>query len=120
MVAIDGKTLRQSFDRNKKQKPFHLLSAFATRQGMTLGQRKVDGKSNEITAIAEQGADYILALKGNQKRMHQAVQSDCEEHYFRVGSSIRPTVDYVDDSHGRQVHRRAFVCPDACHHPALQ
>ena len=34
-VAIDGKTLRQSFDRNKKQKPFHLLSAFATRQGMT-------------------------------------------------------------------------------------
>jgi predicted transposase YbfD/YdcC len=52
-------------------------------------------------AIAEkiiaQGADYILALKGNQKRMHEAVQSDCDEHCFRVGSSIRPAVDYFDD-----------------------
>ena len=45
-VAIDGKTLRRSFDKSKKQKPFHSLSAFATRQGMTIGQRKADGKSN--------------------------------------------------------------------------
>ena len=50
VVAIDGKTLRWSFDASKKQKPFHLLSAFSTRQGITIGQRKVDGKSNEITA----------------------------------------------------------------------
>jgi len=53
VVAIDGKKLRRSFDKSKKQKPFHLLSAFATRQGMTIGQRKVDGKSNEIIAIPE-------------------------------------------------------------------
>ena len=46
VVAIDGKTLRRSFDKSKKQKPFHSLSAFATRQGMTIGQRKADGKSN--------------------------------------------------------------------------
>jgi predicted transposase YbfD/YdcC len=127
-----------------------LLSAFATRQGMTIGQRKVDGKSNEITTIPElldkltlknsiitidamgccqraivgniiaQGADYILALKGNQKGMYKAVQSYCDEHCFRVASSIRPTVDYFDESHGRLVRRRAFVCSDACHLPALQ
>ena len=53
VVAIDGKTLRQSFDARKEQKPFHLLSAFSTRHGITIGQRKVDGKSNEITAIPE-------------------------------------------------------------------
>ena len=51
VVAIDGKTLRRSFDASKEQKPFHLLSAFSTRHGITIGQRKVDGKSNEITAI---------------------------------------------------------------------
>ena len=39
-VAIDGRTLRRSFDRGKKQKPFHLLSAFSTRQGMILGSVK--------------------------------------------------------------------------------
>jgi predicted transposase YbfD/YdcC len=149
VVAIDGKTLRRSFDASKKQKPFHLLSAFATQQGIAIGQRKVDGKSNKITAIPElldslslkgsiitldamgcqrviaekiiaQGADYILALKGNQKRMYEAVQTYCEEHCFRVGSSLRPTVDYFDESHGRLVRRRAFMCPDACHLPVLQ
>jgi len=114
VVAIDGKTLRRSFDKSKKQKPFHSLSAFATRQGMTIGQRKADGKSNEITAIPEL-LDSLM-LKG---RMHEAVRY-CEEHCFRVGSSLRPTVDYVDDSHGRQVRHRAFVCLDACHLPVLQ
>jgi len=53
VVAIDGKTLRRSFDASKEQKPFHLLSAFSTRRGIAIGQRKVDGKSNEITAIPE-------------------------------------------------------------------
>jgi predicted transposase YbfD/YdcC len=149
VVAIDGKTLRRSFDLGKKQKPFHIVSAFSTRQGMTIGQRKVDGKSNEITAIPElldslnlknsiitidamgcqrviaekivaQKADYILALKGNQKRIHEAVKNYCDEHCFRVGRSIDPTEDYFDDSHGRCVRRRAFVCPKACDLPELQ
>jgi predicted transposase YbfD/YdcC len=149
VLAIDGKTLRRSFDVGKAQKPFHLLSAFSTGQGMVIGQCNVAGKTNEITAIPElldqlnlkhtivtmdamgcqraiaekivaQGADYILALKGNQKSLYNAVQHYCDEHCFRVGSSIRPTVDYVDDSHGRFVRRRAFVCPEACHLAALQ
>src|SRR4051812_43674988 len=50
-VAIDGKTLRHSFDRGRAQGPLHLISAWASEQGLVLGQREVDGKSNEITAI---------------------------------------------------------------------
>lgn len=51
VVAIDGKTLRRSFDRGRAQGPLHLVSAWASEQGLALGQRDVDGKSNEITAI---------------------------------------------------------------------
>src|SRR3954454_10951970 len=92
VIAIDGKTLRRSFDYGGDQSPLHLVSAWASEQGLVLGQRCVDGKSNEITAIpalldqlalensivtldamgcqtaiAEQilarGGDYVLALK---------------------------------------------------------
>jgi predicted transposase YbfD/YdcC len=91
VVAIDGKTLRRSFDRGRAQGPLHLVSAWASEQGLALGQRVVDGKSNEITAIPvlletldlknsivtldamgcqktianqilERGADYLLGL----------------------------------------------------------
>src|SRR5215204_3841123 len=51
VVAIDGKTLRRSFDRGRAQGPLHLVSAWASEQGLVLGQREVDGKSNEIPAI---------------------------------------------------------------------
>ena len=51
VVAIDGKTLRRSFDRGRAQGPLHLVSAWASEQGLALGQREVDGKSSEITAI---------------------------------------------------------------------
>src|SRR6188474_2575744 len=49
VVAIDGKSVRRSFDRGRAQGPLHLVSA--SEQGLALGQREVDGKSNEITAI---------------------------------------------------------------------
>ncbi len=91
VVAIDGKTLRRSFDRGRAQGPLHLVSAWASEQRLALGQREVDGKSNEITAIPallealslkncivtldamgcqktianrilERGADYLLVL----------------------------------------------------------
>src|SRR5215217_8792869 len=51
VVAIDGKTLRRSFDHGREQSSLHLVSAWASTQGLVLGQRCVDGKSNEITAI---------------------------------------------------------------------
>jgi len=50
-VAIDGKTLRGSFDTAANQNPLHLVSAWATDARLVLGQVAVDAKSNEITAI---------------------------------------------------------------------
>jgi predicted transposase YbfD/YdcC len=53
VVAIDGKTIRRSFDHGREQSPLHVVSAWACEQGLVLGQRCVDGKSNEITAVPE-------------------------------------------------------------------
>lgn len=103
IVALDGKTLCHSFDAACGQKPLHMVSAWAASARMVLGQRKVSDKSNEITAIPpllrmldvsgcivtmdamgcqreiarqikDQGADYVLALKGNQAQLHQAAE----------------------------------------------
>jgi predicted transposase YbfD/YdcC len=53
VVAIDGKTIRRSFDHRRDQSPLHVVSAWACEQRLVLGQRCVDGKSNEITAVPE-------------------------------------------------------------------
>ena len=53
IVAIDGKTLRRSYQEGGAKSPIHVISAFSSRQRMVLGQRKVADKSNEITAIPE-------------------------------------------------------------------
>jgi hypothetical protein len=60
-VAIDGKTIRRSFDRRREQSPLHVVSAWASAQGLVLGQRCVDGKSNEITAVPELLDQLVLA-----------------------------------------------------------
>jgi predicted transposase YbfD/YdcC len=103
LIAIDGKALRSSYNRNDRQSTIHMVSAFASANGMVLGQVKTDAKSNEITAIPEllalldmtgclisidamgcqteiaaqivdQGGDYLLAVKGNQETLHRAVR----------------------------------------------
>lgn len=97
VVAIDGKTVRRSVDRGRAQGPLHVVSAFATEQGLSLGQVGVLGKGQELAAIPvlssglqltdtivtldalgcqraiarqllAQQADYMFALKGNQGR----------------------------------------------------
>ena len=102
IVAIDGKTLRRSFDRGDGQGPIHMISAWAAGQRLVLGQLAVGAKENEITAIPEllallnlegaivtidaigcqkkiaatirdRGADYLLALKDNQPTLHRDV-----------------------------------------------
>ncbi len=102
VVALDGKALRRAM--NKSQTPRYIVSAWAESNGLVLGQLKVDEKSNEITAvpellrvlelagcivtidamgcqkkiakeIIEADADYVLALKGNQEKVHQEVKS---------------------------------------------
>jgi predicted transposase YbfD/YdcC len=104
LVAIDGKTSRRSHDRKNGQKPVHLVSAFATRSRLVLGQEAVEEKSNEIRAIPallerldvagalvsidamgcnpniaqsilDAKADYLLAVKDNQPTLHADVKS---------------------------------------------
>ncbi len=137
-LAIDGKTVRHSFDRKRDQSPLHLVSAWASEHRLVLGQEAVDSKSNEITAIPallagldlsgglvtidaagcqkaitqtilEQQADYVLTLKGNQKRTLQAVETWFEEHAFAVPAALKPVLDAFDESHGRLTRRRVFV-----------
>lgn len=103
VIAIDGKTLRRSHDRSEGKKALQMVSAWATVNGLVLGQRKVDGESNEITAVPEllglleiagctvtldaihcqtetvetivdKGADYVLPVKENQPRLLKALQ----------------------------------------------
>jgi predicted transposase YbfD/YdcC len=102
IVAVDGKTLRRSFDRGQGRGPIHMISAWAAGQRLVLGQLAVGAKDNEITAIPEllalltlkgaivtidaigcqkkiaaaireKGADYLLALKENQPTLHRDV-----------------------------------------------
>jgi predicted transposase YbfD/YdcC len=103
VIAIDGKTMKQSYDRNDQQKALHIVTAWSSSHQLVLGQKKVDKKSNELTAIPEliemleiagsvitidamgcqkditslivkKKGDYILALKGNQKLLYKAVK----------------------------------------------
>jgi predicted transposase YbfD/YdcC len=103
ILALDGKTLRHSFDTAAGQAAIHLVSAWAAQNRLVLAQVKVDDKSNEIPAfpallalldlrectvtidamgcqkeiarqIIDQGGDYVLALKGNQGQLFEAVQ----------------------------------------------
>ena len=103
VIAIDGKTMKQSYDRNQSQKPLHIVSAWSASHQLVLGQKKVNKKSNEVTAIPallelleieksiitndamgcqkeiaaliiKKKGDYLLALKGNQKLLHKDVK----------------------------------------------
>lgn len=103
LVAIDGKTLRHSYDTKNEKAAIHMVSAWSTSQRLVLGQVKVDEKSNEITAIpellnllclkgcivtidamgcqkdivkkiVEKGGDYLITLKKNQNSLYQRVE----------------------------------------------
>jgi predicted transposase YbfD/YdcC len=102
VIAVDGKTVRGSQDSFRGQDAIHLVSAWASETGVLLGQRKIDEKSNEITAVPEllkllfikgcivtvdalncqkdiaqtvieRGADYVFALKANHPLLRQDV-----------------------------------------------
>ena len=137
-IAVDGKTLRRSFDRRQKRTPLHLVSAFATRSGLVLAQRRVAEKGGEPAvlkellagldvrgalisldaaschpsaagAIVARGADYLIALKGNQRALHAAAKAWFAERAFTPGGGLRPCSDTMDERHGRLVRRCVFV-----------
>lgn len=138
VIAIDGKTLRRSYDKGDNKGAIHLVSAWASQNRLVLGQRKVDEKSNEITAIPEllkvleikgcivtidamgtqtaiaeqiiqEEGDYILALKGNQGNLFEDVQQLFTHARATDFKGIEH--DYhesVDAGHGRIETRRCW------------
>jgi predicted transposase YbfD/YdcC len=140
-IAIDGKTVRRSFDRKHGRSPLHLVSAYATGHGLVLAQRAAEEKRGELTAlpelldgldlrgclvsldalacrpevaarIAARGGDYLITLKGNQGKVHAEVRDWFAANAFALGAPLRPVFDAFDDGHGRLVRRRVFACPD--------
>src|SRR3954452_9701146 len=140
-VAIDGKTVRRSFDLRKGRSPLHLVSAYATEGWLVLAQRAAEEKRGELTVLTElldgldlrgclasldalacqpaiarhvlaRGGDYLLALKGNRKKAHAEVRAWLAANGGALGASLRPFFDGFDDSHGRLVRRRVFACPE--------
>ena len=140
-IAIDGKTVRRSFDRRNGRSPLHLVSAFAVEHGLVLAQRATDAKRGELTVlpdlldgldlrgclvsldalacrpeiaarIADRGGDYLLALKGNQNKAHAEVKRWFEANAFALGGSLQPCCDAFDEGHGRLVRRRVFACTE--------
>lgn len=139
VIAIDGKTLRGSFDTAGSSAAIHMVSAFATEARLVLAQQKVDEKSNEITAIPklldlfslqgqivtidamgcqsaiaekiiDQGGDYVLALKGNQGTLCQDVTLFLETEVLKKKSKmIEDDHEEVDCGHGRIETRKCFI-----------
>jgi predicted transposase YbfD/YdcC len=139
VVAVDGKTMRGSFDRRIGQSPLHVVSAWVAERHVTLGQVVTEQKSNEITAIpalletldvrgatitidamgcqkniaaaiVDRNADYVLALKDNHPVLRQEVETTFD--YPKV-SGVRPsqvdTYRVAGKGHGRQEVRRVTV-----------
>ena len=139
VLPIDGKTLRRSHDRTNGLGALHAVSVWASEYGLSLGQVACGEKSNEITAIPELlrlvditgaiitidamgtqkaiaaqivagGADYVLALKGNQETLHQAVIDYIDE---QLEGDLADAQEQVtrETGHGREETRTYLQLP---------
>jgi predicted transposase YbfD/YdcC len=139
VVAIDGKTLRGSFDTAAAQSPLHLVSAWSEANHLVLGQVAVDSKSNEITAIPKllelldisgaivtidamgcqkdiaaqiiaQGGDYVLALKDNQPTLAQELADYFSEQVEDDFAEVSYRYRETREvGHGRQEQRHYYI-----------
>ena len=141
IVSIDGKTARRSFDGHGKMGAIHMVSAWANQAVLSLGQVKTQEKSNEITAIprllemlelkgcivtidamgcqeaiaeqiVEKGADYALAVKGNQKALYEAIVDYFDVAMDQDNSAAVCRVarhEQIDAGHGRIEQRRYYL-----------
>ncbi len=129
LIAIDGKRLCGSYRRDDRQSAIHMVNAFATENSVVLGQIKTENKSNEITAIPEllslldiqgclisidamgcqtaiaehiidKGGDYLLAVKGNQEALLNAVKK-------ALSTTINNEITSIEQGHGR-IEARAY------------
>ena len=142
VIAIDGKTSRRTYQKKGAKAPIHMVSAFAARQRLVLGQVKVAEKSNEIVAIphlldmlaiegavvtidamgcqreiarkiVDRQADYVLALKGNQTSLHEDVELFVMEQKANGFQDTKISRHRtVDGDHGRIETRTTTVIDD--------
>jgi predicted transposase YbfD/YdcC len=142
IIAIDGKTVRGSYDKKGKQSAIHMVSAFAAENGVVLGQIKTEEKSNEITAIPEllskldikgavvtidamgcqkaiakkiiqKEADYVLAVKGNQGHLSSAIRDLFDiAHEENFNHMSHQFTEEIDKGHGRVELRRYLLTED--------
>ena len=141
VIAIDGKTLRRSFDTASSKAAIHMVSAWATANHISLGQVVVDQKSNEITAIPKLlemlelsgalvtidamgcqveiarkivagGADYVLTAKDNQPTLRGGLEEFFEDH-LEDDFARTPVRRYhtKEEGHGREEIRDYYLCP---------
>ncbi len=140
VVAIDGKTLRQSYDKANSKSAIHMVSAWATMDHITLGQVVTDAKSNEITAIpkllnmlelsgalvtidamgcqtkiakeiVDAGADYCLAVKGNQPTLHRGIIDFFDDHMQDDFARKKVRIEKTHEKkHDCEVTREYFIC----------
>ncbi|MEO0373270.1 MAG: ISAs1 family transposase [Cyanobacteria bacterium P01_A01_bin.17] len=145
VIAIDGKRVRGSYDNSNGKGAIHMVSAWASANRLVLGQVKVDDKSNEITAIPkllaildlsgcivtidamgaqraiaahiiDQGADYVLSLKGNQSNLHR----DVEQLFDWATKTAFKDIEHeayqtLDKGHGRIETRRYWLLSSVEH-----
>jgi len=137
IIAFDGKTLRRSFDTATGLSAIHVLNAWSSANDFCVGQMKVDGKSNEITAmpallklmdikgsivtadalncqkeiagqIIDQEGDYVLAVKANQQSLHEDVKLFFEDAIAEGFDVLYGLTDEDDWGHGRTENRKCY------------
>jgi predicted transposase YbfD/YdcC len=139
IIALDGKALRGSKRNITNKTALHIVNAWSVKQGMVLGQKQVDKKSNEIKAIPElleilnvknnvitidaagtqkkiaskiidQEGDYVLALKANHPKAYTEVVDYFNKEIFT--KSVKPNCDnFSGEKHHRTERRRYFIVP---------
>ena len=126
IVPIDGKAIKGSRGKGKGKRAVHMVSAWSSKLGLVLGQKKVNKKSNEITAVPElleaidlkgalitadaiscqksiaetciqQEADYLLAVKGNQETLQKDIQKTIDSHW-----KSHPVTEALSDTFAEQ------------------
>ncbi len=118
VVALDGKTLRGSHRRGVGQKALHLVNAWAVSNGIVLGQRKVDGKTNEITVIPEllrllnvSGCIVTIDAMGCQKDITQTIRAEKADYILRVKDNHSQLKQDIEDwfAYGDQQHFKGML-----------
>jgi predicted transposase YbfD/YdcC len=140
-IAIDGKTLRHSFDTASNKAAIHLINAYAHENHAIFAQLKTEEKSNEITAvprllatlklkdatvtidamgcqteiarkIIEKKGHYVLAVKGNQSSLHEDIKTYLDDAIEHGFSGKHDVYECAEKNHGRIEVRRCWTCGD--------